>query len=190
MDLLLNKRKKGEINLENVKYFIIGFLIIGVIAVVCMIALFTVSPIADNQNVLTATVANEALTTVNNTGSPTAYGANYLYRNPTCAISNMSNATARIYNVGGNYTNTACVIYGTATMAPTALNASTWYVNYVVTYTGQGGNSVSTNISQGIGNFFSYAGTIFTVLAISVIIGVLALVIYVVYRFSGHHEEI
>jgi hypothetical protein len=127
---------------------------------------------------------NETLTSVTQSGKSLSVAG---YNSVLCTITAVFNATSSTVITSGNYTQTNCNLASSGT---NFFNNTNWAVSYSYTYKdGSGMTAITQNVSNGMINFFTNAGTYFALLGVVVIILIISLVVVVVNRFGGESQQ-
>jgi len=128
---------------------------------------------------VTGSVTNESITGLDEAGDALAYSS---YRDATCSVSAVVNATGGNTVDSTNYTVSNCGITSTGT-AP--WNGTNIRVTYTYSYERSYGYDISSNMSGGFLSFFNQIPTVFTILVVVIIIAIISLMIYVITRFGN-----
>lgn len=189
------KDKKGVLGFETAQSVIMILLILAVIVIALFLALSTMLPIIQTTDTLSGSKTNESLGTVVNTGNET-FAVVGVYQGLDCSAITVKNWTGSATINSANYSQMSasdgsnCML-NTRTTSGAGTNNTIWVVDYSYTYYGEGAvgtNNVNNNITSGVVKFMSYIPTIFTIMAIVVIILAIALILFAVNRFGGRSE--
>jgi len=170
------REKKGVLGLNTVKLVLIIFLVLSVIAVTIILTTVNLRDVLEKIDLDTGNEINETFT-------PDASGANLTpatgdFQNRVCTISFINNETAVI--VAANYSETNCIV---TNLTDHVLGV--WNATYTWSYSSPTTRNIERNITEGLTDFFSNTGTIFSILIVVVIILTIAIIIAVVSRVGG-----
>lgn len=183
--------KKAQLGLETAKTIILVLLVLGIIAVALFLALSSMLPVIRNIDTQSGSATNESMGTVVNASSTDLAVVNS-YQGLDCSITRITLNNGTVLSLTTYPQTTAsdgsdCAI-DTTSLSGAGFNNTVWNATY--TYTRYGDDAVNSenvnnNITTGVVQFMSYIPTIFTILAIVVIILAIALILFAVNRFSG-----
>jgi hypothetical protein len=179
------KNKKGQLEGFNTARNVIVVLVIIVALAIAGIMVGSTFVSTDLVETTETEYLNNAstLTVVNETGSyPTS--SLTLANLDSCSLTATTVKTGTGATISsGNYSITGCQI--ACSGCAVAYNNSSWYVSGSFTYDLDRAEPISGNYSTGLADFFGNASTLFTVLFVVVLVGLLALVIYILNRFAS-----
>lgn len=172
--------KKAQLGFDTVKAFIIGGLILGVLAIACVLALTTIVDTVGKTTTYSGVVINESMTFKIVPGNDTSVSS---LKDIALTGVTLYNSTGVININSNNYT----VSGGTIIAKNTSVYGNqTVKVSYSYTFTGQSDvGSVSGNNTKGIGQFFQNIPTAFVLLGVMVLILIISIVITYVMKFAG-----
>lgn len=184
MDKITFKQDKGTAGLTILLSLIVMLFVIGLLVMIFTIMGGQLE--TSTYDTTTASVVNETLTTVTETGENLAY---YNLRDVTCSITYCANVTNNAIIPAGNYSHANCNVKFNATgggsVGATYYNNSNWKCTYSYTY--EADNSATDTMNDTVS---SIAGAtswfdIFIVIGSMVVLILLTVVIITAIRSSG-----
>ena len=182
---------KAQLGLSTVKVIMIGFLVLGVIAVAIVLSITLLRDVTDKVDILSASVTNvSTVANVSSEGNQINVTDTNTLRNcalTVTAISSTVNSSCESGINSANFTVTQCGLNFASTSATDdgCYNNTLWNFTGSYSYNSNDINDLSTNISSGLVDFFNETGTIFSILIVIIIILAIAILIAVVSRFQG-----
>lgn len=177
---MILKKRKAQIGFEVVKGVFIIVLVILVIAITILLTGSTMRDVADDIDTLSVNVVNiTTISVVNETGS--AVDGTTGLRNCGLTITSITNQSSGTAEDIANADTDGCVVLCDGCTN----NNSLWNITGSYTYSSERSTSIVNNVSDAETSFFGNMGTIFSILAVVVIILAIAVAIKVVGGFSG-----
>lgn len=193
---MINKKdKKAQmgIDLKTIMAFILGFIIVAMFLFILIFTSSTMAGVVGLKETNTSSFENQTTSKVMNETITLSAPSTIVGIDSTldeCTITavtlvHTNNASAPVTVPSSNYTITGCKIYANTGLGVT-LNNTKWNVTGTFTYKYPStASAMNKNISLSGMTFASYFPTIFTILAIVIIFGLFALIIYMLYRVKG-----
>lgn len=192
---ILKKDKRGIAGLDIARIVIPMLAVIVILGFLIIVIMGSLGDTATNfdaginnvayfRNFTTAQVINTSAIT--STAPSAITGIDQYLSRCSLTATIVQNRSTGLLVAAGNYTVSGCTIYPNAGLS-NSVNNSIWNVSGSYTYSisGQKGSEVTSNVSSAISTFFGNASTWFSLLAVVIIIGIIALVLFYVSRFSG-----
>lgn len=172
------------------KAFVLAILVIAILGVVSLLVLNEVRKVDQYGDGAVLTTVNTSF--INTSSALPVYPTGLSSGDLDCVLSNTStvrcaNGTSSMAIPQTWFTLVDCTVVPTGTANATCngtLELNYWYSNWSYTKSSKS-STIYHNTSQSVADFFSNAGTWFTLLAVIVIIMIIAVVIVVVNRFGG-----
>ncbi len=163
--------KKGQVGLGTGMKVIVAVLIMAILGFVSIIVLNSLTDSNVAATTGSGSAINETVSNVNHTAID--LNAQEL-PDALCTVTRARNSTDPFTEiVAGNFTITDCTIV-LASGDTSEYNNTDWLITYTFTYNKV--DAINSNITTGVSDFFSNAGTWFSLLAIVIIILIVVIV--------------